>query len=160
MPAPHPRDGGFTLSELLVAISLLGLMAALAIAGYARWAESSAHVGTAREIQTTMRQAHQQAVTEGRATCVWFDTAAATYSVYRGTCDAPGKQLLSGPNRPGSSDVRLSDPSFAGPSGSSAGVTFYARGTATSGDVSVIRSNSSKVYLVSVEGLTGRVSLV
>ena len=51
------RDGGFTLIEVLVAIGLSGVMAALAIGGYGRWAESSAHKGTAREVQTVMRQA-------------------------------------------------------------------------------------------------------
>lgn len=154
------RDGGFTLIEVLVAISLIGLMSALAIGGYSSWAKSSAHKGTAREIQTTMRQAQQQAVTEGRATCVWFDVANATYTVYRGACNASTKQKLSGPHHTAADDVTLSDPSFSASSGSSAGVTFYARGTAASGEVSVSRSGSAKVYRLTVEGLTGRVSLV
>lgn len=159
MRTSRPPDGGFTMAELMVAIALLGLMAALAIGGYARWATSSAHVGTAREIQTTMRQAHQQAVTEGRATCVWFDTAASTYAVYRGTCESPTKTKLSGPLSPSARSISIADPAFSDASGSSAGVTFYARGTATTGHVEVVRSGSTKVYLLSVEGLTGRVSL-
>ena len=90
----HPDgDGGFTLIEVLMAMVLSGLMMALAIAGYSRWAAASAHVGTAREIQTTMRQAQQQAVTEGRATCVWFDVADHTYTVYRGACTLPTKEM-------------------------------------------------------------------
>lgn len=159
MRTSHPRDGGFTMAEMMVAIGLLGLMAALAVGGYARWATSSAHVGTAREMQTTMRQAHQQAVTEGRATCVWFDAAADTYTVYRGACESASKAKLSGPRRPAADSISISDPAFAGAAGSSAGVTFYARGTATTGHVEVVRSGSTKVYLLSVEGLTGRVSL-
>lgn len=159
MRTSHPRDGGFTMAEMMVAIALLGLMAALAIGGYSRWATSSAHVGTAREIQTTMRQAHQQAVTEGRATCVWFDAAASTYTVYRGTCESATKTKLSGPRGTSRHSIGISDPAFASASGSSAGVTFYARGTATTGHVTVVRSGSTKVYLLSVEGLTGRVSL-
>lgn len=157
----HPDgDGGFTLIEVLVAIALMGLMAALAVGGYSRWAESSAHVGTAREVQTTMRQAQQQAVTEGLAMCVWFDVANDTYTVYRGACESTTKQKLTGPHHTASSDVGLSGPSFASSAGDSAGVTFYARGTATAGEVSVTRSGSTKVYLLAVEGLTGRVSLV
>ncbi|MET1051765.1 MAG: GspH/FimT family protein [Mycetocola sp.] len=155
-----PHDGGFTLVEVLVAIALSGLMASLAVAGYSSWARSSAHVGTAREVQTIMRQAQQQAVTEGRATCVWFLTANDTYTVYRGACEATTKQKLTGPHHTASSDVGLSGPSFAGSSGSSAGVTFYARGTATAGGVSVTRSGSAKVYRLTVEGLTGRVAVV
>lgn len=160
MSAQQPRDDGFTLSEMMVAIALLALMATLAIGGYARWAKSSAQIGTAREVQTTMRQAHQQAVTEGRATCVLFDTSANTYTVYRGTCASTTKVKIAGPNKTNSSGIQLSSPTFAAASGSSTGVTFYARGTATEGHVNVTRSGSSKVYVVSVEGLTGRVSLV
>lgn len=156
----HPDgDGGFTLIEVLVAIALIGLMATLAVGGYSRWAKSSAHVGTAREVQTTMRQAQQQAVTEGRATCVWFDVSSDTYTVYRGACEASTKQKLTGPHHTASDDVGLSEPSFAGSAGASAGVTFYARGTAAAGQVQVTRSGSAKVYRLTVEGLTGRVSL-
>ena len=157
----HPaHDDGFTLIELLVAIALMGMMAAIAVGGYSRWAESSAHLGTAREVQTTMRQAEQQAVTEGRATCVWFDVSANSYTVYRGACESATKQRVAGPNRTASVKVGLSGPSFAGSAGASVGVTFYARGTATAGEVSVTRTGSTKVYLLTVEGLTGRVSLV
>lgn len=153
------EDGGFTLIEVLVGIGLSGLMATLAVAGYSRWAESSAHVGTAREVQTTMRQAQQQAVTEGRAMCVWFDATHDTYSVYRGACEVTTKQKLSGPRHTASEDIGLSGPSFVSSAGSSAGATFYARGTAAAGRVTVTRSGSTKVYLIAVEGLTGRVSL-
>jgi type II secretion system protein H len=157
----HPdRDSGFTLIEVLVAIALMGMMAALAIGGYSRWAASSAHIGTAREIQTAMRQAQQQAVTEGRAACVWFDVPSSTYTVYRGACNTSTKQKLTGPHHTASGDVALSSPVFAGTSGTSGGVTFYARGTASAGEVRVTRRGSAKVYLLEVEGLTGRVSLV
>jgi prepilin-type N-terminal cleavage/methylation domain-containing protein len=157
----HPdRDGGFTLIEVLVAISLIGMMAALALGGYSRWTASSAHIGTAREMQTTMRQAQQQAVTEGRATCVFFDVPSDTYTVYRGACASSTKQKLTGPHHTASDDISLSGPSFAGSPGPSAGVTFYARGTADTGRVTVTRSGSTKVYRLTVEGLTGRVSLV
>lgn len=153
------RDGGFTLIEVLVAIGLSGVMATLAIGGYARWSESSAHIGTAREVQTFMRQAQQQAVTEGRATCVLFNVTSDTYTVYRGACALSTKQKLTGPHATASKKIELAAPSFAGPSGATTGVTFFARGTATPGEVRVTRPGSAKVYLLEVEGLTGRVSI-
>lgn len=156
----HPRtDSGFTLIELLVAISLMGVMMAIAVGGYSSWAKASAHRGTAQEIQTILRQAHQQAVTEGRATCVQFTPTANTYTLYRGACDAASRQSVSGPYRTNAERVTIDSPVFTGPSGATDGVTFHARGTAWPGEVRVRRDDSSKVYVIKVEGLTGRVSL-
>ena len=152
------RDSGFTLIEVLVVISLLGVMMAIAVGGFSSWATASAHSGTAREIQTIMRQAHQRAITEGRATCVWFDTAANTYTLYRGACDGP-KTKITGPYETGADEVTISSPTFTAPSGANPGVTFFARGTGWPGEVRVTRTGSSKVYVLKVEGLTGRVSL-
>lgn len=155
----HDRDSGFTLIEVLVVLSLLGIMMAIAVSGWSSWARSSAHSGTAREMQTIMRQAHQRAVTEGRAMCVWFDTTANDYTVYRGACDVATKTRVAGPYETGAAEVRIASPAFTAPGSTSAGVTFFARGTAWPGEVRVVRSDSSKVYVLEVEGLTGRVSL-
>jgi prepilin-type N-terminal cleavage/methylation domain-containing protein len=159
MPKERGSDSGFTLVELLVVMALLGAMMALAVGGWASWTKASAHSGTAREMQTVMRQTQQRAVTEGRAMCVWFDVAADTYTVYRGACDAATRQQLVGPYSTNGSGVHIASPSFAAPSGSSPGVTFYARGTGWPGDVSVTRSGSTEVYVLAVEGLTGHVTL-
>lgn len=153
------RDHGFTLVEVLVVISLLGVMMAIAISGWSSWTKVSAHSGTAREMQTVMRQAQQRAVTEGRAMCVWFDTGANTYTLYRGGCDVSTKTKVAGPYETGDKAVRITAPSFTAPSGSSAGVTFFARGTAWPGEVRVTRTGATKEYVLKVEGLTGRVSL-
>lgn len=152
-------DSGFTLIEVLVTLVLLGLMMAIAVTGWSSWASASAHSGAAREIQTVLRQAHQQAITQGRAMCVWFDVAANSYTVYRGACDDAAKQQVVGPYQTDDPAVELAGPAFTAPSGTSAGVTFYARGTAWPGQVSVTRSGSGTVYALKVEGLTGRVSL-
>lgn len=152
------RDSGFTLIEVMITIVLLGMMMAIALSGWSSWAKASAHAGTAREMQTVMRQAQQRGVTEGRAMCVWFDVAANSYTVYRGACDAP-KTKIAGPYETGAPEVEVTAPTFTAPSGTSAGATFYARGTASPGEVRVGRSGSSKVYVLKVEGLTGRVSL-
>lgn len=156
----HPdRDGGFTLVEVMVAIVLAGMMMAIAVNGYTSWARASAHSGTAREVQSVMRQAQQRAVTEGRAMCVDFDIPANEYNLYLGACDVASRTLVIGPLQTNHPDVRLTAPSFTAPSGTTTGVTFYARGTAWPGSVQVTRLGSSKVYTLSVEGLTGRVSL-
>jgi prepilin-type N-terminal cleavage/methylation domain-containing protein len=159
MPADRDSDSGFTLVEVMVTIALLGAMMAIAVSGWSSWDKARAQAGAASELQTVLRQTQQRAVTEGRAMCVWFDVAARSYTVYRGVCDvSPPAEKLVGPYELGH-PVSLSAPSFNAPSGASPGVTFYARGTAAEGQVSLTRSGSAKTYLISVEGLTGRVSL-
>ena len=46
---------------------------AFAVSGWSAWARSSEQSGTARELQSLMRQTQQRAVTEGRAMCVQFE---------------------------------------------------------------------------------------
>ena len=150
------RDNGFTLIEVLVVVALLGALMAIGVGGYGRWSRASEQSGTAREVQTLLRSTHQRAITEGTAMCVLFDTSQGTYAVRRGTCAAPGA-TVDGPFSVGGPEVHLASPTFAG--SGAPGVTFYSRGTATSGTVQVTRSDSSKVYTIHVEQLTGRVSL-
>jgi prepilin-type N-terminal cleavage/methylation domain-containing protein len=156
--APQNRDSGFTMIELLVAMSLLGIMMAIAISGWTSWAKATAQAGRARELQSVMRQAQVRAVTEGRAICVSFRVAQNDYTVYRGPCGSP-TETVRGPVASQSAEVRLSAPTFTGTSGVSTGVTFNARGTAWPGSVQLTRAGSSKTYTLTVEGLTGRVSL-
>jgi prepilin-type N-terminal cleavage/methylation domain-containing protein len=156
------RDSGFTMIELLVTISLLGIMMIIAVSGWTAWAKASRQSGTARELQSVMRQAQVRAVTEGRAICVDFRVIQNDYTLYRGACDDTAKVKIIGPVVSDSKDVKLTAPSFTGPSGpagSSTGVTFNARGTAWPGSVQLTRTGSSKSYTLTVEGLTGRVSL-
>lgn len=159
--SPQPRDHGFTMIEMLVTISLMGVMMAIAVGGYSSWAKASGQSGAAHELQSVMRQTQQRAVTEGRAMCLLFDLPANEYTVYRGACDVATKVPILGPMQSDSPDVRFaSSPAAEGASCTTAGVTYYARGTATHCSLRVTRTNSSKVYLLKVEGLTGRASLI
>lgn len=153
----RPLDAGVTLVELVVTIALVGVLMAIAVGGYASWARSSEHEGAATEVQSVLRQAQQRAVTEGRATCVEFDTAGDRWTLFRGTCADPGRTAIEGPVEVDSARVHLRSAAFSAGAGSTTGVTFSSRGTATPGSVVVSRDGSSRIWTISVEGLTGRV---
>ena len=148
---------GFTLIELCATLAIFGVLVALSVGGLHKWTQAREHSGTASSVQSLLREAQQRAVTEGRATCVSFDVVAQVYAMYRGACDDATRVLLDS-RRPDSGRVQLAAPAFVGPSGPTSAVTFKPRGTAWAGSVQITRAGSSKVYLVSVEGLTGRVS--
>jgi type II secretion system protein H len=156
----YQRDSGFTLIELLVTMSLLGVMMTIAVSGWTSWANASEQSGMARELQSALRQTQQRAVTEGNAMCLDFQSSSNQYTVYRGSCDDPLRVKVYGPVVSVAAKARIDSPVFTAPAGAtSTGVTFYARGTAWPGTVKIVRAGTSKVYLLHVEGLTGRVSL-
>jgi prepilin-type N-terminal cleavage/methylation domain-containing protein len=165
----HPsRDSGFTIVEVTVAVVLLGLMMAIAVLGFSRYSNAHEQAGTARSLQSGLRQAQQRAVTEGRAMCVQF--SATSYTVWRTACTtAGGGTQLEGPTTTESAEVHLALPAPQT-------LTFTPRGTATWGSiasdvtvaacggvkafqVTVTRASSSKVYRLCIAALTGRVDL-
>lgn len=150
-------EAGFTLVEVMWAIAIFGVLAAISVGGLRGWTQAREHSGTASAVQSLLREAQQRAVTEGRATCVSFDVGTQAYAMYRGACDDPTRVLLQ-TRHPDAGRVHFAAPTFLGPSGSTPGVTFKPRGTAWPGTVQITRAGSTKVYTVSVEGLTGRVS--
>ena len=156
---PLRADAGFTMIELLVTISVLVGVLAIAVTGWVGWARASAQQGTAQDIQSVLRQAQQRAVTEASSLCVLFDTTAGTWRLYRGRCESPTKTLLPGKWSTPDSRVQLTAAAFTTTTGTSLpGVSFTSRGTASPGSIQVTRTGASEVLTVSVEGLTGRVS--
>ena len=151
-------DRGFTLVEVMVTIALAGVLMAMAVSGWSSWARSSAQEGAATEIQGVLRQAQQRAVSEGGATCVQFSTATDSWTVLRGGCADTGRSVIEGPVPLDSDQVHLTTAAFSTGTGSSAGVTFSSRGTATPGTVTVGRDGSGRIGTIRVDGLTGRVT--
>ncbi|MBM7507568.1 prepilin-type N-terminal cleavage/methylation domain-containing protein [Nocardioides salarius] len=155
---PARPDDGVTMVELVVVIAMMGALMAFAVVGWSAWARASAQDGAASTLEGTLRQAQQQAVSDGWATCVQFDAAADTWTTYEGACGSGGA-VLTGPVGLGDGRLDLVDVAFSPTTGgSTAGVTFSARGTATPGRVRIARDGSDRVVTIAVEGLTGRVT--
>ena len=160
-------EGGFTLLEMLVVMSIAGLILATATWSFLGYQKAHEQQSTALSVTSTMRNAAERALSEGRTYCVYIDTASQTYDTYRQDCTNAAMRV--GVAKPDSSRVRLASAAFPAPSpaivnqGTACPVAgrcayFYPRGTALAGTATVTRLGSSKVFTITVEGLTSRVS--
>jgi prepilin-type N-terminal cleavage/methylation domain-containing protein len=161
------RDSGFTLIEVLTTVVLMGVVMSFAVLGFSRYSAAYEQKGTARSLQSALRQVQQRAVTEGRAMCVEF--ASTTYTVWRTACDPSTGRKVEGPTATESAQVHLEvTPGQT--------LAFTPRGTATWSTISsdpadascggvkafhvlVTREGSTKSYRLCVAALTGRVDL-
>ena len=152
----RPRgDSGFTLLELMVTMTLVGVLVAIAAAPYRSYQQAQDHLATTRKVVATLRNAQVRAVAED--------------STYRVTIATDGRswtreRLVSGTWREplrfsADTHIVLRNAEFLQPDGArAAAVYFYPRGAATKGQLVVARESRSKTYTVTVEGLTARVS--
>ena len=153
----RPADYGFTLVELMVTMLIASTLMSIGAFGFTNWQHTSQQRGTAQELVSALRNTAVRSVSEGRTYCVDFDSAAAqSYSVYRVSCSTG--TLAGGGARTASTKVSLttnvtSTPCLAGHKC----IYFYPRGTASPATVNVTSSARSKVYTITVEGLTARV---
>ncbi|MDP9239995.1 MAG: prepilin-type N-terminal cleavage/methylation domain-containing protein [Actinomycetota bacterium] len=165
---PQRRPDGFSLIEVLTSIVIAGILLATVSMSFARYLRSTQQSNTATEIRAELRNAAERSLSEGRTYCVYFNTAARTYATYRSDCTVSANRVTLA--RPGSTLVTVSAVNFTPPSPAvpnqasscptlNACAYFYPRGNGVPGSVTITRSGSSKIYTVSVEGLTSRVSI-
>lgn len=162
------REQGFTMIELMVTISLAGILMVTATWTFLAYLNSSREQNTAVEIRAALRNTGERALSEGRTYCVYFDSGNRTYTTYRSDCTIAANAVA--PATTDATNVGLASISFPPPTTAipnqrtaclvtNACAYFYPRGTALAGSLSVTRTGSSRTYQISVEGLTSRVSL-
>jgi len=151
----RPSDEtGFTLLEVITTCLLLGLVLAIGVGPWQSYRHARAHTEARSELVATLRNAQISAVSESVTYRVDLTTKKAiTFRVTAGG-DEQKRQY----------EIEDATVSFSGAEfEDSSGVTgtsayFYPRGSASKGAVDVTRTGRPKVYSVSVEGLTARVS--
>jgi prepilin-type N-terminal cleavage/methylation domain-containing protein len=145
-----------TLIELMVTLSLFGILSVMAVAGWRSYTNSSSELGSAKQAVTTLRSVAQRAIAEDTSYCLRFSTSAGTATLWRTACGT-GTSLGTVLTAP--SSCQFTAASFTQTSGGTAAdLYFYPRGAATPGNVTIARTGSSKTYTVTVQALTGHVS--
>ena len=76
------KDSGFSLMELMTAIAILAILAAIAIPGYIGWLPNYRLRSAARDLQSTMQLARLRAVRENADVVVSFDTVNDDYEAF------------------------------------------------------------------------------
>lgn len=155
-------DAGITMLELMVTLSIAGVLMATAVWSLRPMLKAHRVQGTTTDVRSQLRNASERSLAEGRTYCVLFSTTA--WSTYKGPCTTGTK--VDGPVSAQESAISIGAafpaPAAALPNQSTACPTagtcayFYPRGNALAGTVTV--SNGTKAYVVNVEGLTARVS--
>jgi Tfp pilus assembly protein FimT len=141
----HPNrlgTTGFSISELLVCISVLGAMATIALPTAWTYLPAAAASGGAREIRAILSQARMVAITTRQNICV--RTVAGGFQLLQGTC--AGAPWI-GPDTNATGVIALSnDVTFSGPA-----PVFTAFGTASTSGVVTVSHGSGTSLTVTVQ---------
>jgi Tfp pilus assembly protein FimT len=144
-PMKHPhriRSAGFSLSELLVYLSVLGAMATVALPTAWTYLPAAAVSGGAREIRAILGQARMVAITTRQNICV--QAVAGGFRLLQGTC---GGAAWVGSDTNSAGVIALSsDVSFSGPA-----PVFTAFGTASTSGVVTVSHGSGNSLTVTVQ---------
>jgi len=160
-----PRDTGMTLVETVFTIAIAGILMAIGFTAVRSFLFANREQGTAQQIRSALRNAEEQTLSQGRTYCVYFTSS--TWATYKSDCTVAANKTV-GPQQVADTSIALASISFPAPSPAILGqgtacpvagkcAYFYPRGTALAGSLQVTRTG--KTYTLSVEGLTGRVSL-
>jgi prepilin-type N-terminal cleavage/methylation domain-containing protein len=159
-----PRDAGMTLIETVVTLAVASVLMTIGLFAVRNFLMANRELGTAQQIRSALRNAEEQALSQGRTYCVYF--TASTWTTYKSDCTVAANRT-NGPQQVADTSIQLAV-SFPAPSPAILGqgtacpaagkcAYFYPRGTALAGSLQVTRL--TKTYTLTIEGLTGRVSV-
>ena len=164
------RDGGFTLIEVLVVISISAILMTLAAAAMRHYWFVNALDSSTDEVVTQLRNAQQRVGTESHPVVygIRFKPATADWGVVQYDPRKATNKCTTETTQKLESGVKIETASFSG-AGSSESmacssalpgnkfVFFYARGSATGGTVKLTSALLGRSNVVTVTPITGRV---
>jgi general secretion pathway protein H len=141
-----PKVQGFTLLELLVVFAIASILMAVVPITFDRLREGSQYRNALRTMMTEMRQARQQAVTQGIPVRFQVDLAARTYGLVDKVVHSFPEAL----------QVRVTVASVELQPNQVAAIQFLPSGGATGGSIDLLRPSGAGTRL-RVDWLSGRV---
>ena len=88
------KDSGFSLMELMIAIAILGILAAIAIPGYIGWLPNYRLRGAAMDVLSAMRNAKSSAIRRNADAVVIFSLVNDTYVAFLDNVPVGGNWAL------------------------------------------------------------------
>jgi type IV fimbrial biogenesis protein FimT len=131
------KNSGFTITELMVTIAVIAILASVAIPNFLAWLPNYRLRSGAEEIQSTLQFARLTAIKRNATATVTFDIANETYRA------SVGGQAIRGGRMPAGIDINSA--SFGGTS-----VQFDSRGIANNAGTAVVRNNLGKAKTITV----------
>lgn len=128
---------GFSLAELLIVIAIIGTLAVIAGYSWQRYVTNANLRSAAREIASDFSAARENAIKGSQNYTINFDVSGNQYTI------SPGA-IVKAPTFFGS-DIRLTAANF-GLGGTT--ITFFSRGTASAGNVSLVNSRGSTAQII------------
>ena len=130
------KNSGFTITELMVTIAIVAILASLAIPNFIAWLPNYRLRSGAEEIQSTLQFARLTAIKRNATATVTFDIANETYRA------SVGGQAIRGGRMPAGIDINSA---FGGTS-----VQFDSRGIANNAGTAVVRNNLGNAKTITV----------
>jgi len=142
---PFRIGAGFTVLEVLVVITIVGMLLAVSVPASSRFYESMQYRQAIQDVVSLLATARHRAINTGKAQDVTFDT-----EHKRITLNSDTRQL------PESFTMLVSAAAELGDRGQGV-IRFYPEGGASGGDVELARPDNSGVK-ITVDWLVGRVT--
>lgn len=158
--AQNTNKSGFSLIELLVAITVVGILSAIALPSYRSWIDSAKYKEAARRVASLLRQGRSEAVAKNRECQAKFNFETDRYSLARGNLSSGSTTFV---------DMAVSESGFSagveirGESDCSVNLgeetlQFNPNGSSDTLDICIMDDAGNKKYLVGVTvANTGRV---
>jgi len=146
-----PKPKGFTLIELIIALAIMGILAAIAGVSLYNYKLNLNLKAAAGDIAADMANCKVKASSEGVRYRIVFNIGS-NYSIQKGTeSGEPFTTVLTKSPSTFGTDIRIISANFAG----NTYVDFYTRGTVSPGSVQLTNSrNSTATVVVNMTGRT------